>query len=220
VPQIPLVRELLAVMGIPCLEQPGFEADDVLATLATQVAAGGGDCTIATSDKDARQLLGPRVTLFNLRNNAALGPPELAAEWGIRPEQVVDFLALIGDSVDNVPGVPGIGPKIAGELLQKFVTLDGVLANLDQVSGTKRRENLAAHADTARAGRELIRLEKAVPLEIPWEAGRRHEPDADRLAGFIRDLGFRTLLGRVQQAARPAASPRPAATLFDSPSWP
>jgi DNA polymerase I len=215
VPQIPLVRELLAVMGIPCLEQPGFEADDVLATLATQVAAGGGDCTIATSDKDARQLLGPRVTLFNLRNNAALGPPELAAEWGIRPEQVVDFLALIGDSVDNVPGVPGIGPKIAGELLQKFVTLDGVLANLDQVSGTKRRENLAAHADTARAGRELIRLEKAVPLEIPWEAGRRHEPDADRLAGFIRDLGFRTLLGRVQQAARPAASPRPAATLFD-----
>ena len=215
VPQIPLVRELLAVMGIPCLERPGFEADDVLATLATQVAAGGGDCTIATSDKDARQLLGPHVTLFNLRNNAALGPPELAAEWGIAPEQVVDFLALIGDSVDNVPGVPGIGPKIAGELLQTFGTLDGVLANLDRVSGTKRRENLAAHADTARAGRELIRLEKAVPLEIPWEAGRRHEPDADRLAGFIRELGFRTLLGRVQQAARPAASPRPAATLFD-----
>ena len=106
VPQIPLVRQLLAVMGIPCLELAGFEADDILATLATQVAAAGGECTIATSDKDARQLLGPHVTLLNLRNNAALGPPELAAEWGITPAQVVDFLSLVGDSVDNVPCVP------------------------------------------------------------------------------------------------------------------
>lgn len=215
VPQIPLVRELLNVMGIPCLERAGFEADDVLATLATQVAAAGGDCTIATSDKDARQLLGPHVTLFNLRNNTALGTPELAADWGITPDQVVDFLALVGDSVDNVPGVPGIGPKIAGELLQKFGTLEGVLAHVDQISGTKRRENLVAYADTARTGRELIRLETAVPLEIPWKAGQRHEPDADRLATFIRDLGFRTLLSRVQQGARPAALPRPGATLFD-----
>ena len=215
VPQIPLVRQLLAVMGIPCLELAGFEADDILATLATQVAAAGGECTIATSDKDARQLLGPHVTLLNLRNNAALGPPELAAEWGITPAQVVDFLSLVGDSVDNVPGVPGIGPKIAGELLQKFGTLDAVLANVDQVSGTKRRENLATHADTARVGRELIRLESAVPIEIPWEAGRCHEPDPGLLAAFVRDLGFRSLLGRVQQGAQPAPPARATATLFD-----
>jgi DNA polymerase-1 len=215
VPQIPLVRELLEVMGIPCLERPGFEADDILATLATQVAEAGGDCTIATSDKDARQLLSEHVSLLNLRNNTRLGTAELAAEWGIAPDQVVDFLALVGDAVDNVPGVPGIGPKIAGELLQKFGTLEGILAHVDQVSGAKRKENLVAHGETARAGRELIQLERAVPIEIPWEAGRRHEPDATRLTAFIRGLGFRSLLGRVQGAAPEPRPARPAATLFD-----
>jgi DNA polymerase-1 len=207
VPQIPLVRRLLDVMGIPCLELAGYEADDVLATLATRTVAAGGECTIATSDKDARQLLGDHVRLLNLRNNAILGATELEAEWGIRPDQVVDFLALVGDSVDNVPGVPGIGPKIAGELLQKFGTLDEVLANVDGVAGTKRRENLAAHADAARAGRELIRLETDMPLEIPWEAGRRHEPDAAALAELLRELGFRSLLGRVKGAASMPAAP-------------
>jgi DNA polymerase-1 len=231
VPQIPLVRHLLDITGIPCLELPGFEADDILATLATRVADAGGTCTIATSDKDARQLLNERVELLNLRNNSALGIAELEAEWGIRPDQVVDFLALVGDAVDNVPGVPGIGPKNATELLQKFDTLDGVLANIDKVSGARRKENLTAHASTAREGRELIRLVTNAPLEIPWEAGRLHEPDADALAAFLRELGFKSLLGRVQGRAggpapkpssvstsMPAANPRTsrqAATLFD-----
>ena len=208
VPQIPLVRRLLDVMGIPCLELAGYEADDILATVATQVAAAGGECTIATSDKDARQLLGAGVRLFNLRNNAALGPDELAAEWGIRPDQVVDFLALVGDAVDNVPGVPGIGPKTATELLQAHGTLDALLANVAAIRQTKRRENLTLHADTARAGRELIRLDTAVPLDIPWAAACRHAPDPERLAAFLRELGFRSLLARV-----PAS--RPAGTLFD-----
>lgn len=219
VPQIPLARRLLEVMEIPCLEMPGFEADDILATLATRVAAAGGSCTIATSDKDARQLIGDRVRLLNLRNNAYLGADELAADWGIRPDQVVDFLALVGDAVDNVPGVPGIGPKIAGELLQRFGTLDGVLANVAEVSGAKRKENLAAHADTARAGRELIRLETDVPIEIPWEAGERRQPDPEALAAFLREQGFRSLLGRVKAGAGAAAGVRQpagrAGTLFD-----
>ncbi|MFM9196327.1 MAG: 5'-3' exonuclease H3TH domain-containing protein, partial [Planctomycetia bacterium] len=127
VPQIPLIRRLLDVCGIPCLEQPGFEADDLLATLAVRTVAAGGECVIATSDKDARQLLGDHVRLLNLRNNAVLGPAELLAEWGIRPDQVVDFLSLVGDAVDNVPGIPGIGPKIASELLKTYGTLDQLL---------------------------------------------------------------------------------------------
>ena len=205
VPQIPLIRRLLDVMGIPCLERAGFEADDLLATLATRTVARGGDCIIATSDKDARQLLGDHVRLYNLRTNLPFGAAELRAEWGIAPGQVVDFLSLVGDAVDNVPGVPGIGPKIAGELLQQHGTLDDLLARIDSVSGTKRRENLAAHADTARAGRELIRLDTAAPLDIAWEAGRLHQPDATRLADFLRELGFRSLLSRVKGAAAPAA---------------
>ncbi|MFM8292084.1 MAG: DNA polymerase I [Planctomycetia bacterium] len=220
VPQIPLVRRLLAAFGIPCLEVAGYEADDVLATLATRTVAAGGDCTIATSDKDARQLLGPHVRLHNLRTNASLGPDELAAEWGIGPEQVVDFLALVGDSVDNVPGVPGIGPKIAAELLQKHGTLDGVLANVEAVAGAKRKENLRAHGDTARTGRSLIALETGVPLEIPWSAGGLHPPDAEQLAELLRSFGFRSLLDRVVQAAARGRAPavaatRPAGTLFD-----
>ncbi|MFM8734808.1 MAG: DNA polymerase I [Pirellulales bacterium] len=220
VPQIPLVRRLLGVFGIPCLEVPGYEADDVLATLATRTVAAGGDCTIATSDKDARQLLGPHVTLLNLRTNQPLGVAELEAEWGIRPDQVVDFLSLVGDAVDNVPGVPGIGPKIASELLQKHGSLDAVLANVEAVSGAKRKENLRAHGDTARAGRELIRLATDVPVEVPWQQAALHQPDAAALADLLREFGFRTLLSRVVQGgaadAKPAAAPRPAArTLFD-----
>jgi DNA polymerase-1 len=224
VPQIPLVRRLLEVFGIPCLEVPGFEADDVLATLARHTVAAGGACVIATSDKDARQLLGPHVRLLNLRTNQPLGAEELMTEWGIRPDQVVDFLALVGDAVDNVPGVPGIGPKTATELLQKHGTLDALLANISAVSGAKRKESLVAHGDTARAGRELIRLDTDVPVAIPWSAGQRHAPDPSALAELLRALGFRSLLGRVVQGgdARPRgdAPPTPAKpsgprTLFD-----
>ncbi len=224
VPQIPLVRRLLDIMGVPCLEVPGYEADDVLATLAGRTVAAGGDCTIATADKDARQLLGDHVRLLNLRSNAVLGPTELAAEWGIRPDQVVDFLALVGDAVDNVPGVPGIGPKTATELLQRFGTLDEVLARAAEVTQAKRRENLVTHGDTARAGRELIRLDEAVPLTIPWDDGRLHEPDYDRLSAFFSELGFRGLLaqarGRAGRGAESAPPVQPALrasdrTLFD-----
>jgi DNA polymerase-1 len=210
VPQIPLVRRLLEVFGIPCVEVPGYEADDVLATLAMRTVAAGGECTIATSDKDARQLLGPHVRLLNLRTNQPLGSDELMAEWGIRPDQVVDFLSLVGDSVDNVPGVPGIGPKIASELLQKHGTLDGLLASIDSVSGAKRKENLAAHGATARAGRELIRLETAVPVAIPWAAGALHAPDPEALAHLLRTFGFRSLLDRVVRSGGKTAAPEPA----------
>ena len=227
VPQIPLVRRLLAAFGVPCVEVPGFEADDVLATIATRTVAAGGDCTIATSDKDARQLLGPHVSLLNLRTNQPLGTDELLAEWSIRPDQVVDFLALVGDSVDNVPGVPGIGPKIASELLQAHGTLDGLLANIDAVSGAKRKENLRGHADTARAGRELIRLETDVPVAVPWAAAALHPPDAEALGSLLREFGFRSLLGRVVKgdgatprqppgkSAAPAARKTGPRTLFD-----
>lgn len=147
------------------------------------------------------------MRLLNLRNNALIGAEQLEGEWGLRPDQVVDYLALVGDAVDNVPGIPGIGPKTASELLVKFGTLDNLLDHIDEVSGKKRKENLATHADTARAGRELIRLERAVPVEIPWEAARLHPPAADRLAEFLREMGFKSIVGRVL-AGQPAATPK------------
>jgi DNA polymerase-1 len=225
VPQIPLVRRLLGVMGIPCLELAGYEADDILATIATQVAGQGGTCVLATSDKDARQLLSERVRLLNLRTNAFMGVDELLADWGIRPDQVVDYLTLVGDSADNVPGVPLIGPKIASELLRQHDTLDHLLAHPESVAGKKRQENLRTHGDLARASRDLIRLDTAVPVDVPWEAGRLHAPDADSLAAFLQEMGFQSLVGKVRQsvAVAKAAEPKPAAakpaggqrTMFD-----
>jgi DNA polymerase-1 len=216
VPQIPLVRRLLEVLGIPCLEMPGYEADDILATIARQVESHGGECVLATSDKDARQLLSDRVRLLNLRTSAFIGPDELRAEWGIGPEQVVDYLTLVGDSADNVPGVPLIGPKIASELLQAHGSLDHVLDHPDVVAGKKRQENIRASADAARASRELVRLDEAVPVTVPWEQGRLHPPDAERLAGFLKDLGFQSLVTKARKSGAPARTAAPAQrTMFD-----
>jgi len=209
VPQIPLIRELCATMGIPCLELSGYEADDILATLARATTALGGSAILATSDKDARQLLSDRVKLLNLRTNTMMGPEELVADWGVRPEQVVDWLSLVGDSADNVPGVPLIGPKAATELLQNFGDLDAILARSSEVKGARKQENLRTYADTARAGRELIRLDDHVPVEIPWEQGRLHQPDGERLAAFLQSLGFNSLVKAGRQAAAPAPQRRP-----------
>jgi DNA polymerase-1 len=216
VPQIDLVRRLFALLGIPLLEVPGVEADDVLATVAAQATALGADCVLATSDKDARQLLGEHVRLLNLRTGRMFDAAELEAEWGIRPEQVVDFLSLVGDSVDNVPGVPLIGPKVAGELLRRFGTLDEVLARADEAPGRKRAENLRTHADVARASRELIRLRRDVPVAISWEAARTRPCDPAALAAFFREMGFRSLTDRAlalapREGVRSTEPPRPAA---------
>ena len=198
VPQLPLVKKLLEVFGVPCLERAGYEADDVLATLAVQTVAAGGDCTLVTSDKDARQLLGPHVRLLNLRNNAFVGEAELLADWGIRPDQVVDYLSLVGDAVDNVPGIPGIGPKIASSLLQQFGTLEEILSRCDEVKGKKRQENIALHGDTARQGRSLIQLELNTPIQISWESAVVQRPDPEPLIQFLQELGFKTLVKKVQ----------------------
>ena len=145
-----------------------------------------------------------------------MGTPELLADWGIRPDQVVDYLSLVGDAADNVPGVPLIGPKIASELLRTHDTLDHVLAHTDVVAGTKRRENLRTYADTARSSRELVRLDREVPIDIPWEAGRIHTPDAEKLAAFLHEMGFQSLQSKVRSA--PARKPRSSESLSRSKS--
>ncbi|RLS29802.1 MAG: DNA polymerase I [Planctomycetota bacterium] len=207
VPQIPLIRQLCATMGIPCLELVGYEADDILATLAAAVSAAGGSLTLATSDKDARQLISDRVKLLNLRSNSMMTADELFADWGVRPDQVVDWLSLVGDSADNVPGVPSIGPKSATELLQQFGDLETLLARTGEVKGAKKQDNLRTHAATARAARELIRLDGNVPIDIPWEAAKLHRPDGEILAAFLQGLGFQSLVKTARQAAPPTAKP-------------
>lgn len=194
--QIPLIHEAVEALGVGLLQCPGFEADDILATLAKQVEQAGGECWIVTSDKDCRQLITDRVRLYNIRKSQEMTAAELLADWGIRPDQVVDFQALVGDPVDNVPGIPLIGPKIAQQLLAQYETLEGVLDHADEVSGTKRRENLKSGRERALLSRQLVRLRDDVPCEPPW-ADSRMRGDLPKLQELLERFGFRRLKSRV-----------------------
>ncbi len=138
VPQIPVIKRLFEAFKIPVLIVPGAEADDIIATLARRATARDLDVVICTADKDARQLLDDHTRILNLRKQEYLDVAGLIKDWGVRPDQVIDTLALTGDTVDNVPGVPGIGLKTAATLLQEFGTLDNLLDNIAKVSGAKR----------------------------------------------------------------------------------
>lgn len=198
--QFDFTREFLKAVGIPALGVVGFEADDVLATVARTVSELGGETILATSDKDARQLLDDRTSIYLLRKEKFYRAPELFADWGIRPDQVVDFQALVGDSSDNVPGVPLIGPKVAGDLLQKFETLEGVFDAAVGMKG-KRYENIRNGRDLALLSRELVKLRTDVPLEIDWDAARLGGVDPERLRRLFQYWGFRSLVGKVDELA-------------------
>ena len=198
--QFDFTREFLKAVGVPALGVVGFEADDVLATVARTVSELGGETILATSDKDARQLLDDRTSIYLLRKEKFYRAPELLADWGIRPDQVVDFQALVGDSSDNVPGVPLIGPKVAGDLLQKFETLEGVFDAAIGMKG-KRYENIRNGRDLALLSRELVKLRTDVPLEIDWDAARLGGVDPERLRRLFQYWGFRSLIGKVDELA-------------------
>lgn len=197
--QIDKIRQLLAAFHLPIVEVPGFEADDVLATVARTVEELSGTCYVVTPDKDCRQLITSNVSLYNLRKASVYSREQLLEDWGIRPDQVVDFQSLVGDSVDNIPGVHGIGPKTATELLQKYDTLEGVYEHLSEVSQKKRQENLALGKDSAWLSRQLVRLDSHVPLELDWELGRSTHFDTHAAAQLCREFGFRTLTDRLER---------------------
>ena len=165
VPQFPMVQELIRAFGIPLVEVPRWEADDVLATHATQAEARQMEVRIVSNDKDLRQLLSDRVQIYQVRKDQYLTSADLLADWGVRPDQVIDFQSLVGDSVDNVPGVPLVGPKKATALIQQWGTLDEVLAHADEAPGAKLKENLKVFADQARIGRLIDPDEIAATIE-------------------------------------------------------
>ncbi|MSR57707.1 MAG: DNA polymerase I [Planctomycetaceae bacterium] len=190
-PQFPLIAETIRAFGIPLLEVAGWEADDVIATVVQSAGGRDMDVCIVSNDKDLRQLLGPRVRIYHVRKDQFLTETELLADWGVRPDQVIDFQSLVGDSVDNVPGVPLVGPKKASALLQQFGTLDEVLAHADLAPGAKLRENLKTFADQARLSKLLVTLRRDLPVAIDWNAARVGQWDAERLQGLFRQFGFR-----------------------------
>jgi DNA polymerase-1 len=203
--QIPLIHQALEALAIPVVSVPRFEADDIMATVARAGAERGLDVHLCTSDKDCRQLITDRVRLFNLRKQQMFGRDELLADWGIRPDQVVDLQALVGDSVDNVPGVPGIGLKTAAQLLQKYDTIEGILANVDNISGAKRQQNLREMGPRVAVSRPLVKLRDDIDMSLNWDAWRLRELDAPRLRKMFQEWGFHSLAR--QMASAPADKP-------------
>ncbi|HZT79633.1 MAG TPA: DNA polymerase I, partial [Gemmataceae bacterium] len=205
--QVPLIQQMLEAMRVPQLGVPGFEADDLMATVARAAAARGIDVYLCTSDKDCRQLLDDHVRIYNLRKRQEFTRESLLEDWGVTPEQVVDLQTLVGDSVDNVPGVKGVGVKTAAKLLQEHGSLDNLMAHLDKVKG-KLKENLQAAEPILPRSRQLVRLDTAVPLEMDWDGWRRKEWDAPRLLELFQKWGFRTFAEQVRSQGPGDASPK------------
>ena len=158
-PQFPLIRTATRAFSIPCIETEGLEADDIIACYAKAALAAGWSTTIVSSDKDLMQLIEPGIDMLDTMNDRRIDADYVVAKFGVPPEKLGDVLALMGDSVDNVPGVPGIGPKTASQLINDFGSLEAVLAGTDSIKKPKLKQSLIDHADNARLSRELVRLE-------------------------------------------------------------
>lgn len=211
IPQFALVREATAAFGLPAIELDDWEADDLIASYALAAEEAGGHCTIISSDKDLMQLIRPTVEMLDPIKQKPIGPLEVLEKFGVTPDKVVEVQALIGDATDNVPGVPGIGPKGAAQLINEFGDLQSVLAAAPAMKPSKRRDMLIEHADKARVSRELVRLRADAPRPMPLDALVRHELDRERLSGWLAQQGFKSIINRLGagDASRPAAAPVP-----------
>jgi DNA polymerase-1 len=189
--QIPKIEQVLNALAIPVLGLEGFEADDILATVAKVCDAAGANCFIVSGDKDCRQLITDDVAVYNIRKDEVFDVAALMEDWGIRPDQVVDFQALVGDKVDNVPGVPTIGPKTATAWLQKYDTLDNLLQHATEIPGSKGQK-LVEGRESALMSRQLVRLDDRVPVRVDWNASRVGCFDHERLAELFAEFGFRS----------------------------
>ncbi|HZD92095.1 MAG TPA: 5'-3' exonuclease H3TH domain-containing protein, partial [Pseudolabrys sp.] len=197
IPQFPLIRAAVHAFEIPCLEQAGYEADDLIATYARLACEAKATTTIVSSDKDLMQLVGNGVIMYDTMKDRRIGRDEVIEKFGVGPEKVIEAQALIGDSTDNVPGVPGIGPKTAAELILQYGDLENLLAHASEIKQNKRRENLIQFADQARLSKRLVTLEQNVPLDVPADELAVHEPDYKHLIAFLKAMEFTTITRRI-----------------------
>ncbi|MGE0849308.1 MAG: DNA polymerase I [Hyphomicrobiaceae bacterium] len=207
VPQFPLIRDAVKAFNIACLEQDGFEADDLIATYARQVVAAGGEVTVVSSDKDLMQLVKPGIVMLDTMKNKTIGPDEVRERFGVTPDKVIDVQALAGDSTDNVPGVPGIGVKTAAELINEYGDLETLLARAGEIKQPKRRERLTEFAIQARLSKDLVTLKDDVPVEVSIEQLGVRDPESGTLLGFLREMEFATLTKRIAEALSVDAPP-------------
>ncbi len=206
VPQFGLIRHATRAFNLPCIETEGFEADDIIATYARQAEAIGADVTIISSDKDLMQLVTPNVHMYDAMKDKQIGVPDVVEKWGVPPEKMIDLQAMTGDSTDNIPGIPGIGPKTAAQLLEEYGDLDTLLSRAGEIKQQKRRENIIANAELARLSRQLVALRTDVPLELALDALTLEVQDGPKLIAFLKAMEFTTLTRRVADATGADAS--------------
>jgi DNA polymerase-1 len=202
IPQFSLIRDAVRAFDLPCLEQIGFEADDLIATYVRQSCERGASATIVSSDKDLMQLVTDCVHMYDTMKDRRIGIPEVIEKFGVPPEKVVEVQALAGDSTDNVPGVPGIGVKTAAQLIIEYGDLEQLLFRAGEIKQPKRREALLENAEKARISRKLVLLDDKVDLEVPIDELAVHEPDARKLIAFLKAMEFSTLTRRVAEYAQ------------------
>ncbi len=205
-PQFSVIRDAVRAFNVACIEQEGYEADDLIATYTTQAVASGAKVSIVSSDKDLMQLLTmPNVVLVDTMKDKRTGPDGVVEKFGVTPDKMIDLQSLAGDSVDNVPGVPGIGVKTAAQLLEEFGDLDTLLEQAHTIKQNKRRENLIEFADQARISKRLVTLMPDVPVKEPLETTLVRELDGEQLVSFLKAMEFTTLTRRVATATDTSA---------------
>src|SRR5215472_6752969 len=199
IPQFALIRSAVRAFDLPCLEQAGFEADDLIATYVREAGLREATATIVSSDKDLMQLVTDKVTMYDTMKDRRIGVSEVTEKFGVPPEKVVEVQALAGDSTDNVPGVPGIGVKTAAQLITEYGDLEQLLKHAGEVKQPKRREALIENAEKARISRQLVLLDDKVDLEVPLDDLAVQEPDARKLIAYLKVMEFSSLTRRVAE---------------------
>lgn len=200
IPQFGLIRHATRAFNLPCIEKEGYEADDLIATYARLAEAAGADVTIVSSDKDLMQLVTQKVSMYDSMKDKQIAIPEVVEKWGVTPDKMIDLQAMTGDSTDNVPGIPGIGPKTAAQLLEEYGDLDTLLARAEEIKQQKRRENIIANRAQALLSRELVTLKTDTPLDVPLDDLVLEAQDGPRLIAFLKAMEFTTLTRRVAEA--------------------
>src|SRR5580700_2791287 len=198
-PQFGLIRQAVHAFDLPCLEQKGFEADDLIATYVRQACEAGATSTIVSSDKDLMQLVNDRVVMYDTMKDKKIGHAEVIEKFGVPPDKVIEVQALIGDSTDNVPGVPGIGVKTAAQLIGEYGDLETLLKRASEIKQDKRRQTLIDNADKARLSKKLVTLDDKVKLDVPIGDLAVHDPDYKLLIAFLKAMEFSSLTRRVAE---------------------
>ncbi len=196
--QVPYIYQVVEALKVPTLMEEGYEADDIIGTIAVRAADHGFQVTIVSGDKDLFQLVGPAVQVYDPMRDKTYRVQDVVDRYGVPPQAMTDLMSLTGDTVDNIPGVPGVGEKTASALIQEFGTLEHLLGSLDRVKRPKLREALKAHTEQIQMNHTLVTIRTDVPVSVSPEALRRPLPDWERLRNLFRELEFTRLLASLE----------------------